>query len=68
MTSRQKVLALHSLGRAAHLPPAPGSMTERLLESLAAVPAAPPFVGPDQEALQQMLAQIMGAPQETSEF
>jgi len=38
------------------------------LESLAAVPAALPFVGPDQEALQQMLAQIMGAPQETSEF
>jgi flavorubredoxin len=38
-----------------HLPAAPGNMTERLLASLAAAPAAQPFVGPDQAALQQML-------------
>jgi flavorubredoxin len=40
----------------AHLPPAPGSMTEQLLGALRAVPAAPRFVGPDQAALEQMMA------------
>jgi flavorubredoxin len=43
-----------------HLPAAPGSMTERLLASLAAAPAARPFVGPDQAALEEMLAQMTG--------
>jgi flavorubredoxin len=41
-----------------HLPAAPGNMTERLLASLAAAPAAQPFVGPDQSALEQMLKQM----------
>lgn len=41
-----------------HLPAAPGHMTERLLASLAAAPAASPFVGPDQAALEQMLQQM----------
>jgi flavorubredoxin len=45
-----------------HLPPAPGSMTEQLLGSLAAAPDAQPFVGPDQVALDQMLADMAGAP------
>jgi flavorubredoxin len=43
-----------------HLPAAPGSMTQRLLASLAAAPAAQPFVGPDQAALEEMLAQMTG--------
>lgn len=43
-----------------HLPAAPGSMTERLLASLEAAPAARPFVGPDQAALEEMLAQMTG--------
>ena len=46
-----------------HLPAAPGDMTERLLASLAAVPAAQPFVGPDQAALQQMLKGMTARPQ-----
>ena len=47
-----------------HLPAAPGSMMERLLASLEAVPSARPFVGPDQTALEAMLAQMTsGAPQ-----
>jgi flavorubredoxin len=40
----------------AHLPPAPGSMTEQLLASLAAAPSAERFAGPDQAALEQMMA------------
>jgi flavorubredoxin len=40
----------------AHLPPAPGSMTEQLLGSLAAAPNADRFAGPDQAALEQMMA------------
>ena len=43
-----------------HLPAAERSMTARLLDSVAAVPAAGPFVGPDQAALEQMLAQMTG--------
>jgi flavorubredoxin len=43
-----------------HLPAAPGRMTEKLLASLEAAPAAQPFVGPDQAALEQMLAQMTG--------
>lgn len=39
-----------------HLPPAPGAMLPRLLDTVAASPDAAPFVGPDQFALQQMLA------------
>jgi flavorubredoxin len=39
-----------------HLPPAPGRMTERLLESIESVPDARPFVGPDHAAFEQMLA------------
>jgi hypothetical protein len=41
-----------------HLPAASENMTERLLASLAAAPAAKPFVGPDQYALEQMLKQM----------
>jgi len=41
-----------------HLPAAPGSMVERLLASLEAVPTAQPFVGPDQAALEQLLARM----------
>jgi flavorubredoxin len=44
-----------------HLPAAPGEMTDRLLASLAAAPAAQPFVGPDQAALEQMLKQMTEA-------
>ena len=43
-----------------HLPAAPGSMTERLLESLAAATTAQPFVGPNQAALEQMLNGMAG--------
>jgi flavorubredoxin len=43
-----------------HLPAAPGSMTQRLLASLAAAPTATPFVGPDQAALEAMMAQMTG--------
>jgi flavorubredoxin len=43
-----------------HLPAAPGNMTERLLESLAAAPTAQPFVGPNQAALEQMLNGMTG--------
>jgi flavorubredoxin len=39
-----------------HLPAAPGSSLERLLDALAHVPDAVPFVGPDQAALEQMPA------------
>jgi len=44
----------------AHLPPAPGHMTEQLLDALAAVPSASPFVGPDQAAFEEMLAAMTG--------
>lgn len=43
-----------------HLPAAHGGMTEQLLKTLAAAPAAQPFVGPDQVALQEMLAEMTG--------
>jgi len=43
-----------------HLPPAPGSMLDRMADSLAAAPAAERFVGPDQGALEQLLAQSDG--------
>jgi ODP family beta-lactamase len=43
-----------------HLPAAPRQLTERLLGSLEAVPAAQPFTGPDQAALEQQLAQMTG--------
>lgn len=46
-----------------HLPPAPGSMVDRLVASLADAPAATPFVGPDQQALEAMLASMGGGPQ-----
>lgn len=46
-----------------HLPAAPGDMTERLLASLAAVPASQPFVGPDQAGLEQMLKEMTEGPQ-----
>lgn len=46
-----------------HLPAAPGRMTEQLLASLAATPAALPFVGPDQAALEQMLKGMTEGPQ-----
>jgi glyoxylase-like metal-dependent hydrolase (beta-lactamase superfamily II) len=41
----------------AHLPPATG-LTDRLLDTLAAVPGAQPWVGPDQAALEQLLAAV----------
>lgn len=41
-----------------HLPAAPGRMTDRLLASLSAAPAARPFVGPDQAGLEEMLKQM----------
>jgi flavorubredoxin len=44
----------------AHLPPAPGRMTDQMLAALAAAPAAPLFVGPDQAALEQMMAATAG--------
>ncbi|HYA67468.1 MAG TPA: hypothetical protein VED63_01935, partial [Acidimicrobiales bacterium] len=43
-----------------HLPAAPGSSTERLLQALEAVPGASPFVGPDQAALERMIAGVTG--------
>jgi hypothetical protein len=46
-----------------HLPATPGDMTERLLATLAAVPAVAPFVGPDQAALEGMLRQMTQGPQ-----
>ena len=46
-----------------HLPPAPGHMIDRLLESLAAAPGAQPFVGPNQAALEQMLKAMTAVPQ-----
>jgi len=47
-----------------HLPAASAELTERLLATLAAVPAGPPFVGPDQAALEAMLADMTaGAPE-----
>jgi len=46
-----------------HLPAAPGSMTDRLLESLEAAPRATPFVGPNQAALEQMLKKMTHDPQ-----
>ena len=49
-----------SLVLSSHLPAAPGSMTERLLGSLQAVPAADPFVGPDQAALEHLLSEMIG--------
>ncbi len=46
-----------------HLPAAGGTLTERMLSSLASVPTAQPFVGPDQAALVNMMAQLaVGAP------
>jgi flavorubredoxin len=47
----------------AHLPAAPGRMTEQLLASLEAAPTAQPFVGPDQAALEQMLSEMTDGPQ-----
>ena len=44
----------------AHLPPA-RSMTDWMLESLAAAPDAAEFVGPNQSELERMLAQMSGA-------
>ena len=41
-----------------HLPAAPGTMIDRLLASLKAVPSAQPFVAPDQAALEQMLIEL----------
>jgi len=52
-----------SLILSSHLPAAPGSMFDRFLASLGAVPDAGPFVGPDQVALEQMLAQMTAGPQ-----
>jgi glyoxylase-like metal-dependent hydrolase (beta-lactamase superfamily II) len=46
----------------AHLPPAPGSMIDRLLQSVAEAVHAPRFVGPNQAALEAMIAQMTGNP------
>ncbi len=45
-----------------HLPPAPGAMLGRLLDTLAAAPQAAPFVGADQLALEHMMAPAGAAP------
>ena len=45
-----------------HLPPAPGHMMERFLESLAAAPGAHPFAGGNQSAFEDMLKQMSAAP------
>jgi hypothetical protein len=45
-----------------HLPPAPGTMLDLFLDSLAMTPSASRFVGPDQAALDAMLAGVVGAP------
>ena len=47
-----------SMVYSSHLPPAPGSMLNLFIESLAQVPDAPRFEGPDQAALQTMLAAV----------
>jgi glyoxylase-like metal-dependent hydrolase (beta-lactamase superfamily II) len=39
-----------------HLPPAPGTMFDRLLDTLADAPDADPFIAPDHAALQAMLS------------
>jgi flavorubredoxin len=51
-----------SLVLSAHLPPAPGALTERMLQSLAQAMRAPRFVGPNQAALEVMIAQMTGSP------
>jgi hypothetical protein len=43
----------------AHLAPAPGHMLERMVDSIAAVPASEPFVPPNQAVLEAMLAGAM---------
>lgn len=45
-----------SMVYSSHLPPAPGSMFDLFVESLARVPDAPRFEGPDQAALEAMVA------------
>ncbi len=45
-----------------HLPPAPGTMLDQLLDTMAAAPHAAPFVGPDQAALQHMMAETTHPP------
>ena len=47
-----------SIVLSAHLPPAGGAMTERLLGALEAAPSAQPFTGPDQATLRQLLTQM----------
>jgi len=47
-----------SMVLSSHLPAASGSMTGRLLKTLAEVPGAEPFVGPDQAGLEAMLKQM----------
>jgi hypothetical protein len=49
-----------------HLPPAPGSMIDMFVESLAMTPDAERFEGPDQAALEAMLAGLGGGPAPTS--
>ena len=44
-----------------HLPPAPGSMLEFFVDSLALVPAADRFEGPDQAVLEMMVAGTTGS-------
>jgi hypothetical protein len=47
-----------------HLPPAPGSMLDTLVDALADVPGADRYIGPDQVMLDAMLAQM--APTKTA--
>jgi hypothetical protein len=44
-----------------HLPPAPGTMMDRLIGSLAVAPGAHPFAGPNQAAFEQMLKEMSAA-------
>lgn len=51
-----------SMVYSSHLPPAPGTMLDTFVESLAMTPDAEHFAGPDQAALEAMLAGLGGAP------
>jgi hypothetical protein len=50
-----------------HLANHPGTMTKRVLSSLAATPSAQRFVGPEQAALEQLLAQVSAVTSSSSQ-
>ena len=57
---RSAIRAHHGLS--SHLPPAPGTMVDTLVDSLAQAPGANRFVGPDQATLEAMLADMVDVP------